>query len=181
MSDKSPKQIIALAMIPTSVLVVISLLQIHEDLFTGSVSILDALHAGAYIVTMCSTVGFFITIIKLLNAYEKGINSTDADEIDKVGVSLVQMFNRLQLLSDLMMWSVIVSSTLSAVRHFLADETGNAMMNLLMALFMLWLIHRGKGGGSRHSTSELIGEKSRALRDKLVEAQKGMQPNPGAA
>lgn len=177
----SSKQIIALAMIPTSVLVVISLLQIHEDLFTGSISILDALHAGAYTVTLCSTVGFLITITKLLNAYEKGMNSTNADEIDNVGVSLVQMFNRLQLLCDLLMWSIVVASALSAVRHFLAGETGNAVMNLLLALFMVWLMHRGKGGGSRRSASELIGEKSRALRDKLVEAQKGMQPNPGPA
>lgn len=89
---------------------------------------------------------------------------------------------RLTWLSDALLWSVIVGNLLHAVRELMLGDVGAAAFDVLMAALLMWMqLRSGGGGGRRQSIGKLIGEKSRALVDRLVEVQKGMQPLPGPA
>lgn len=89
--------------------------------------------------------------------------------------------NRLGWLADALTWVVVATSVVQAVRHMMLGDVGLAIFDLILAGVLLMQLRGGGGGGRRKSIGKLIGEKSRALVDRLVEVQKGMQPLPGPA
>ena len=69
-------------------------------------------------------------------------------------------------------WLVVtvLTQVTSILNELLAGRFSNALIQTIFLLLLLWLSQRNNKGG-REATKRLLGEKSKALRDKLVEAQ----------
>lgn len=81
-----------------------------------------------------------------------------------------------------MIWALIVSLLISAARAVVNGSVVQVVLDLAAAGLLTWLQLRGGGGsGRRKSIGRLLGEKSRALVDQLVETQKGLSPRPSPA
>lgn len=110
------------------------------------------------------------------------MSTDDDEEIDAHAHTFTKNSDLVIMISTIQIWAIIIGNVIIAIREFLEGDIPSGILFTLLAALLIWVITRGAGGsGKGRSISKLIGEKSRALRDALVEAQKGMQPNPGAA
>lgn len=163
-----------------TIMVGLSAMLIAADLH-GPITGLDALHALSATVTLVAALSLIVNTVRILRLARKAEQNPSEETILDIVDRIAILAGALILAVNVMLWSIIAGDLISAIRHFMAGETGRGIVDLLLVLFLLWVVTRNKGKGQSNPIKKLIGEKSRALRDALIEAGKGMQPNPGMA
>jgi hypothetical protein len=143
--------------------------------------VLDVLHVLARVVSIVAASIALLHVVKTCRAF-KGILRDDTAEKLKHHSHVIQSSSYLtERALDVVIWAVIVGDLISAVRYFVEGPAVLGIPDLLWAAALFWLMRRGGGSGKGKTVSRLLGEKTRAMRDRLVSIQKGMQPVPNPA
>jgi len=143
---------------------------------------LDLLMVAARAVSVVCALLIIVQAIALAMAVRRIERASDLDDLEPLVGRIERSSTWLTVFFSLLIWSIIAGTLINALQHLQEGDIPRALVDVVLAGLLVWIDLRDDGpGGRKRSISKLIGEKSRALRDKLVEAQKGMQPSPGFA
>lgn len=181
MLDKSRNNMLLIAMVE-STLIIIPPFAIARDLSQNPLGALDLLYVLCQAVICLAAAAIVMLVLRIRRILGDLMSTDDAEELDTHAHVFTKNLDLTIMIVKIQIWVIITSSAITAVRAFLEGDIPGGIFSTLLTILLIWLNTRGAGGsGKGRSISKLIGEKSRALRDALVEAQKGMQPSPGAA
>lgn len=117
----------------------------------------------------------FSTIRLLRRLDVEGELHEHLEQADQVKAAI----GRISWTTTAMIWALVASFLISAMQALEDGDVPVVALNLAAAGLLTWLQLRGGGGSGRgRSVGKLLGEKSRALVDQMVEDQKGLRPQP---
>ncbi|PWH05359.1 hypothetical protein DEO23_12260 [Brachybacterium endophyticum] len=151
------------------------------DLTAASVGPLDLLHALASLVMLVAASVAFRHALGIFLAFRRILRTSSLEALELNSQIIALRTPRMNRAHDVVMGAIIANDLISAVRYFLDGDVAWGVFNVVVAALLLWILFLGGGRGDRRSVSKLLGDKTRALRDRLVDIQKGMQPSPNPA
>lgn len=110
--------------------------------------------------------------LSVLNKFEKG-QGDPSEELETVDSHI----KRWRVTSWVWSISAVVLNLTYAVNHFMQGDIGSGLFSLLAAV-LIAILSNNNHKGTRDTVKRLLGEKSKALRDKLVQAQEGFKGGP---
>lgn len=108
-------------------------------------------------------------LYRSLRLIERAFSSNDLDTI----AHAQQHLERYKVLNLLWGISVIINCVIEAINAFILKDYLNGVLNILVGILFVYVITK-TGKGLRNYAKRLLGEKSQALRDKIVRAQEGL-------